>query len=207
VRKDHVFSESERTAFLSSEVIIEEKLDSANIGISMSEQGVPRIQNRGAYIEQPAPLQFEPLWPWVAERIPDALKYLRPEYRVFGEWCFAVHSVQYDRLPDWFLGFDVYDTLSKRLWSTDRRNELLASLRMQPVPEIARGRFDTEALRSLLRSTKSACGDVPVEGLYLRRESNGYLERRAKIVRPNFVQPDEQHWANRPIEKNRISRQ
>jgi hypothetical protein len=111
-----------------------------------------------------------------------------------------------DRLPDWFLGFDVYDTLSGRFWSTNRRNELLASLGMQPVPEIARGWFDIDALRTLLSSTKSACGDVPVEGLYLRREKGEYLESRAKIVRPNFIQHDEEHWSNRPMEKNRISR-
>jgi hypothetical protein len=204
-RADHVFSERERAAFLSGEIILEEKLDGANIGISISEEGVPQVQNRGAYIERQASLQFEPLWPWLAERIPDASKRLRPQYRIFGEWCFAVHSVRYDRLPDWFLGFDVYDTLSKRFWSTDKRNELLSLLRMQAVPEIARGRFDTGALLTLVRSARSAYGDVPVEGLYLRRESRGYLEGRAKIVRPDFIQPDEQHWAHRPIERNRLS--
>jgi hypothetical protein len=53
-------------------------------------------------------------------------------------------------------------------------------------------------------STKSAYGDEVVEGLYLRRESRGWVTARAKVVRPDFIQAIEQHWSGRPIKKNII---
>lgn len=205
VRGDHVFSEAEREAFLSGEILIEEKMDGANVGVSVTE-GVIRAQNRGSYIQPPSDPQFQPLWSWLAERAPELTNTLEAGLVVFGEWCFAVHSVRYNRLPDWFLGFDVYDTKAKRFWSSDRRDPLLKSLGIQSVRKIDKGRFDVERLRRLLISTTSAYGDQPVEGLYLRRESPGWVESRAKMVNPAFSQAIEQHWSSRPLERNSVTR-
>lgn len=204
IRGDHVFSEVERKAFLSDEIIVEEKLDGANVGLSVTSEGAIRVQNRGAYIHQPSALQFQPLWPWLAQRTHFLTHKLDSRLLIFGEWCFAVHSVRYNRLPDWFIGFDVYDARTQRFWSSERRNGLLNELSIDAAPEILRGRFDVEQLQRLLMSTKSAYGDSAVEGLYLRRDSDGWLDRRAKIVRPDFIQGIEQHWSDRPIEKNLI---
>jgi atypical dual specificity phosphatase len=30
-------------------------------------------------------------------------------YILYGEWCYAKHSIHYARLPDLFLAFDIYD--------------------------------------------------------------------------------------------------
>jgi ATP-dependent RNA circularization protein (DNA/RNA ligase family) len=194
----------EREEFLSGEIVVEEKLDGANVGLSVTTEGVTRAQNRGAYIQQPSAPQFQPLWHWLAGRAPCLAKKLDPRLVVFGEWCFASHSVVYNRLTDWFIGFDVYDSRAQRFWSSERRNSLLESLGIQVVPEISRGRFDVERLRRLLMSTKSAYGDEVVEGLYLRRESCGWVAARAKVVRPDFIQAIEQHWSGRPLKKNII---
>ena len=53
VRGDKVMSESERTAFLQHQLIVEEKVDGANLGISLDRQGNIRAQNRGAYLQLP----------------------------------------------------------------------------------------------------------------------------------------------------------
>jgi ATP-dependent RNA circularization protein (DNA/RNA ligase family) len=206
LRGDHVFSEAERKEFLSGEIVVEEKVDGANVGFSVANDGLVRVQNRGAYIEQPAPLQFQPLWHWLAERKPELAAQLEPGLIVFGEWCFAVHSVRYCRLTDWFIGFDVYDSRQKKFWASERRNMLLKSLRIQTISEIARDRFDVDGLRRLLASKTSAYGNEAVEGLYLRRESHGLVDGRAKIVRPAFVQSIEGHWTSRPLEKNSVLR-
>ena len=29
---------------------------------------------------------------------------------LYGEWLYARHTVVYDKLPDWFLAFDVFDS-------------------------------------------------------------------------------------------------
>jgi len=54
-REDKVFSPAERSAFLEKPVVIEEKVDGANIGISVSPSGEIRVQNRGQYIQLPSP--------------------------------------------------------------------------------------------------------------------------------------------------------
>jgi hypothetical protein len=46
-----------------------------------------------------------------------------------------------------------------------------------------------------------------MEGLYLRRDSALWLEQRAKLVRPEFLQSIEEHWSAVPLRKNRLARE
>ena len=34
---------------------------------------------------------------------------------ISGEWCVARHSIKYDKLPGYFIAFDLYDRLEKKL--------------------------------------------------------------------------------------------
>jgi ATP-dependent RNA circularization protein (DNA/RNA ligase family) len=203
-RGDRVLSKVEAQRFLSAEIVVEEKVDGANLGISASKDGSLRVQNRGAYLSQPSHPQFAPLWPWLAPRRSALLNALGSDLVLFGEWCFAVHSAHYDRLPDWFLAFDLYDRSVGKFWSAVRRNRLMQLLGIAVVPEVARGSFQLDSVRRLLTSSQSALGSEPVEGLYLRREEEEWLQDRAKIVRPEFVQNIGEHWSSRTIEKNRL---
>ena len=106
---------------------------------------------------------------------------------LFGEWCYAVHSVVYDRLPDWFLGFDVHDRKAGTFWETARRDALLAELRLHPVPRLAKGRFSAEDLNRLLAGRSRVGGDK-MEGIIVRQESGGLTSARAKLVRAEFAQ-------------------
>jgi len=204
VRDDRVLSEVEAQRFLTAEVLVEEKVDGANLGISVSKDGSLRVRNRGTYLSQPSHPQFAPLWPWLASRRSALSSALGSDLVLFGEWCFAVHSAFYDRLPDWFLAFDIYDRSVGKFWSTVRRNRLMRSLRIAVVPEVARGLFHLDTVRRLLTSSKSALGPEPVEGLYLRREENEWLQDRAKIVRAEFVQNIKEHWSSRTMKKNQL---
>lgn len=201
-REDKVFSTAEAEEFLSAELTIEEKVDGSNIGFSLDERGELRVQNRGNYLSRGAHHQFQPLWPWMDSRRPVLLEALQPGLILFGEWCFAVHSIRYQRLPDWFLGFDVYDCLKERFWSVDRRDAWLEEFGLETVPRLARGRFSRRALLSML--TESRVGKGPLEGIYLRDDRGLYLERRAKIVRAEFAEGISQHWSERPFEKNSL---
>ncbi len=121
---------------------------------------------------------------------------------LFGEWCFAVHSLRYTRLFDWFLAFDVYDRGASRFWSSSRRDALLAEAGIAPVPNLARGRFTLPKLLAMLGDSRLT--DGPMEGLYVRRESEEWLVDRAKVVRAEFVQSIEEHWTSKKLEKNRV---
>jgi ATP-dependent RNA circularization protein (DNA/RNA ligase family) len=203
VRDDKVLSESERDEFLQHVLVVEEKVDGANLGFSFDTGGNIQAQNRGAYLHLPGSGQWKKLGEWLSPRIDCLFENLSGRYILFGEWCYAQHSVFYDRLPDWFLGFDVYDKQSGRFLSTDRRNELFKRMRIAQVPLIARGRFTFQELRKFLSQSKLS--EHPTEGLYLRFDQGAWLAQRAKLVRPAFIQSVEQHWSRSAIKPNRLS--
>lgn len=199
-RQDKVLSPADAREFLSAEVLVEEKVDGANLGISVSPSGELRAQNRGSYLGPRAHPQFQPLWPWLEARREQLVQALGSRLILFGEWCFAVHSVHYDALPDWFLAFDVYDRHASRFWSSQRRDALVEALGLAHVPVIARGRFSLESIQKLLGPSRLA--PVPMEGLYVRRDQGDFLDARAKLVRAEFVQAIEEHWSSRPMQRN-----
>ncbi len=202
IRDDKVLSEAERNGFLQHNLVVEEKVDGANLGISFDSKGDIRAQNRGSYLQLPEPGQWKNLEQWLIPRTESFFEYLSDRYILFGEWCYAQHSVFYDRLSDWFLGFDLYDKQVGRFLSTDRRNELFRKLSIAQVPIIARGYFTYSELKTLL--SKSRLTDHPAEGLYLRFDIGDWLAQRAKLVRPEFVQSVEQHWSHSTIRPNRL---
>ena len=160
-RDDKLLSADEAEALLSGEVVIEEKVDGANIGFSTGEDGELRVQNRGSYLDPGhAHPQFRPLWAWLRTRESPLVDGLGPDRMLFGEWCYAVHSVSYERLPDWFLGFDVYDRSAGKFWDSARRDALLSSLSLHPAPRIARGHFSLEGIERLLSSTSQVGGST-----------------------------------------------
>ena len=61
IREDKVLSESERFDFLRHSLVVEEKVDGANLGISFDSEGNIRAQNRGAYLYPPRSGQWKKL--------------------------------------------------------------------------------------------------------------------------------------------------
>jgi RNA ligase len=203
-RDDKVLDNAEVAELLADEVVVEEKVDGANVGLSVDVDGNLRAQNRGRWLTPGDHPQFGPLWPWMHARADLFRQHLGHAHIVFGEWCFAVHSVHHDRLPDWFLGFDVLDRHDESFWSSTRRNDLLARLEIEPVPQLLRGHTSLAGLKQLLEQAASRVGDGPPEGLYVRRESNDRLIARAKLVRADFVQQIDEHWSRRRMQTNRL---
>ncbi len=61
--------------------------------------------------------QWKKLEEWIDQRQSRLFDVLLDQYILFGEWCYATHSVYYGRLSDYFIGFDVYDKETSRfLW-------------------------------------------------------------------------------------------
>ncbi len=204
-RDDKVLAPVEADALLADAVVVEEKVDGANLGFSIDDQGALRAQNRGAYLPLDDPQgQWKPLKRWLATRSDALAEALFPDLMLFGEWCYAVHSVEYTRLPDWFLAFDVYDRVRGEFWSAARRDELAAAVGLAVVPSLGAGRFDLAMLRALL--DRSRLTDGPAEGLYVRSEREGRLTARAKLVRREFVQAIDVHWSKRALRTNTLAR-
>lgn len=202
VRKDKVMSAQERGAFLCHTLIVEEKIDGANLGISFDSNGNIHAQNRGGYLQQPYDGQWKKLKEWLEARSNTFFDILSDTYVLFGEWCYAKHSVAYTKLPDWFLGFDIFDKASGRFFSVQKRNEIFHELGVSSVPYLMTGIFSLPELENML--VRSAFGDEPAEGLYLRYDHCEWLEARCKLVRTSFIQSVQEHWIRSAIVPNRI---
>lgn len=203
-RDDKVLAPYEVDELLADAVRVEEKLDGANLGISLGPDGQLRAQNRGQYLIEPYVGQFSRLTSWLAQHQWQLQEQLGTDLILFGEWCAAKHSLDYENLPDWFVVFDVYDRAAQRFWSSQRRNALAESLGLSAVPALYEGKASLTQLKKLLASTTSRYREGAPEGLVVRRESEHWCESRAKLVRAEFTQTISDHWRSRSIEWNKV---
>lgn len=204
VRDDKVMSPAEVIRFLSDSIVVEEKLDGANLGISIGPDDKLRFQNRGNWLNGKLVGQWNPLRGWIARCEPAIREVLPANHILFGEWCYARHSIGYRRLPDLFSLFDVYDVSSDRFWSAARRDDLAKKAGLVSVPQVAVGKFRQEELVGLLDDL-SAYGDAQREGIYLRKEVGGWLAERAKLVAPVFTQTILEHWSRGALVVNEVA--
>jgi len=206
IRGDKILSPVDARKFLHEEITIEEKIDGANVGFSIGEQGQLLIQNRGNYLTRGAQPQFDTIWDWTYPRLKDFLSLLGDRFIVFGEWCFAVHSIHYTALPDWFIGFDVYDKQYQLFLSAERRNAFFKDLEITPVPLLEKGRFTKGELTHLIEIGHSKVGGDKLEGLYLRVDFEDRLISRAKLVRRDFIQEIDLHWTKNKLQQNSLTK-
>lgn len=205
VRDDKVLTKEEAVHFLSAPVVVEEKIDGANIGISFYDLSELKIQNRGNFIEPGFSDQFEQLWTWAYNRMELLERHLEGRYILFGEWCYAKHSIHYTQLPDYFVGFDLFDKETGLFLSTKRRNEIFEKMQITEVPLIGQKQYTASELSGLLNTSVSAFYDGPPEGVYLRRENDEQLIGRAKLVNSDFIHHISEHWSKGALIKNELS--
>ena len=203
-RDDKLLTSDEIAALLADEVVVEEKLDGANLGLSLDAEGQLRAQNRGQYLDAPHAGQFARLPAWLVQHDEALHAALTPDLILFGEWCAARHSLDYAALPDWFLLFDVYDRSTGRFWSTARRDALASRVGLITVPKLLQGKVTVATLKQMVASRTSQYREGVLEGVVVRRESSDWCEARAKLVRHDFTQAIDTHWRKRAIEWNRV---
>lgn len=204
-RDDKVLAPDEVAALLSGPVVVEEKLDGANLGFSFGPHGQLRAQNRGQYLIEPHIGQFQRLPEWMALHGAGLADVLGNALIAFGEWCAARHSLDYPMLPDWWLIFDVYDRSEQRFWSTHRRDALASMLGLATVSRLAADSQQTVAtLKDGVAHWQSRYRNGGPEGVVVRREDANWLQARGKLVRADFTQTIDGHWRSRKLEWNRV---
>jgi RNA ligase len=215
--------------------VIEEKLDGANAGISLGDDGRLRLQSRGHVLTGGAREKHWDLFKqWAHTHAAALAARLVPGMTLYGEWLFAKHTIFYDALPHYFLEFDLRDP-SGAFWSTARRAAHLAGSPLRSVPVIwegvvddpdelpalvARSRYKSPTWRDRLRATSIELGLDPdrqrdetdpsdlAEGLYVKLEDAGEVTARYKWVRHSFlatVVESGSHWLARPIVPNQLA--
>jgi hypothetical protein len=186
-------------------LVIEEKLDGSNSGISFEEDGSLVLQSRGHVLTGgPRERQFDLFKRWAGTHREALWCILGDRYLMYGEWLYARHTIFYDELPHFFLEFDILDRATGEFLSTGRRQAMLAASPVRSVPVLAEGPVtDWNALVGRSRCSSSEW----MEGLYIKWEAEGQVLGRYKYVRPGFLQAVEdsgEHWLDRPIQPNRL---
>lgn len=128
-------------ALYSLPLVLEEKLDGSNCGVSFDRQGSLILQSRGHVLTGgPRERQFDLLKRWASYNTAWLRETLGDRYVMYGEWLFARHTIPYDELPHYFLEFDILDRESNRFLSTGRRQALLTGGPVVSVPVLTGGR-------------------------------------------------------------------
>lgn len=217
-------------------LVVEEKCDGANSAISFSPDGTLLLQSRGHYLTGGYRERHYNLMKQWANVHKDAFyRVLGSRYIMYGEWMYAKHTVFYDKLPHYFLEFDIFDRDNGVFLDTHSRKKLLMDLPVVAVPILGEGEYHTredilgllgkshyigEDHLSCLRRLSSSLNLDPdrqcretdpeplMEGLYLKVEEEGRVVQRLKYVRHGFyqtVQLSDSHWLDRPIIPNQLA--
>lgn len=191
-RDDTVLSVDEVRGLLDGPVVVEEKLDGANVVLWLDGYEV-RCATRGGQGAIDRAGQLGPLRAWVAEH-GDALRQLLdpPTTALYGEWLLLTHTVAYDHLASYLV---VLDLLSgDGSWvGVEERNERCHEAGLVTPPELYRGALaDVAAVEHLLGP--SQVGSGAAEGVVVRA-LDGQAPRLAKLVRPGFEPMADAEWA------------
>ncbi len=195
-------------------VVVEEKIDGANAGISFAD-GRLQLQSRGHVLTGGArERHFNLFKRWAIcfeKRIHEVLG---ERYVMYGEWVYAKHTVFYDTLPHYFLEFDILDLKTECFLDTPSRSRLIEELPVVSVPVIdtrsfrslaelreliGRSLYKSEKWRNTLavavkqgecvqfgKAVEQTDPSDEAEGLYIKLEEDGKVRARYKFIRPSF---------------------
>lgn len=197
-------------------VVVEEKVDGGNAGISFDGDGRLYLQSRGHFVDGgPRERHFALLKTWANRWQSELFEVLGSRFVLYGEWLYAKHTIFYDALPHFFLEFDVLDTETGAFLSTKERRRRLATLPIVSVPVLWEGRgdelpapsslvrpslFKSEHWRDRLSESVSGASvskeralaetdpSMLAEGLYIKVENDDRVIDRLKFIRPTFLQ-------------------
>ena len=189
-------------ALIGVPIIISEKLDGSNTSLEFD--GCFARTHSGP----PTHPSFDGL-----KALHATIKHKIPEgVQLYGEWLFAQHSIYYDKLPSYFMLFNVRElNYPESLWSSWEEVQLWANeIGVPTVPVLFNGTVSSEKelkqLTENLMKQPSQYGDI-IEGVVVRKASNFFDKEFefnvAKMVRANHVQTTE-HWKNQKIIRNKL---
>jgi hypothetical protein len=196
-------------------VVVEEKMDGSQVGISFDLNEKPLFQSRGRFLEGNYERQFDLLKQWVNVHHNDLFKILGQRYIMFGEWMLMKHTIFYDMLPNYFLEFDVFDKETNSYISTLERHSMFMGTVVTSVAVLWNGIVDdTNDIETLIgnslfksaewksnfvdelkqarfvdidRAFRNTDNTNLMEGLYIKIEHNNNVQNRLKFIRPDFI--------------------
>lgn len=176
--------------FIGKEVVVTAKMDGENTTMYPDHIHARSLDGNG----HPSRDWVKQFWGKIRSEIPEG-------WRVCGENLYAVHSIRYEALPTYFLGFSAWDAMNACLgW--DDTVEWFGLLGITPVPVLYRGTFDEAAIRKLWTGPEMEGYVVRLAGTF----PYGHFKRSvAKFVRKDHNRTT-RHWMHgQAVERNGLA--
>ncbi len=191
------------SGLINTKIVLTEKMDGSNVCM---ETGGCFARTHSGPPDHPSFDAFKQLHSMCKSRIPKGIQ-------VFGEWCYALHSIPYDRLPgSYFLMFGIRDLYSNK-WLSWEEVEIWAEELQVPTVPVLSNSIEVESVSSLKMLTDILCKQPSVHGslregvvvrVYREFDNVEFPNLVAKCVRSDHVQTD-QHWKTQQIVKNKLA--
>jgi len=179
--------------FVGKQIIVTEKMDGENTTLYADRLHARSVDSKN-----------HPSRDWV-KQFHSGIKHDIPEgWRICGENLYARHSVEYDELPTYFMGFSMWDEHNIcQSWKDTL--EWFKLIGITPVPVLFSGVFNEVALRTLAKTMDLSRS----EGYVVRNAGSfpysAFDKNVAKFVRANHVQSTV-HWMHQNVNPNKLSR-
>ncbi len=230
---DEDLSQIPFSAIAGRHVVVEEKVDGANVGISFH-CGELYLQSRGHFLRGGVKeREYELFKVWANSKRDELYEILGERYIMYGEWLYRKHKVYYNSLSHYFLEFDIFDRENGEYLDTRSRKAMLSGSCIKSVPLLFEGKIHSkEKLLNLIDRSKyiteghlSELSDIAValgldptdvllhtdsttlmEGLYIKIEDNGRVVERMKYVRHGYTQTTgtEERWHSQTVVPNKL---
>lgn len=205
---DVVARDAEAAVIFKKSVTIEEKIDGASVGFSVID-GHPSIRNREHFLKKgfvgktAAKKQFASIWNYYYNNSKkfETLTKLGP-YSVYGEWMLMQHGIFYDRLPDLFIAYDIWNWQLGQWLPPDQSRATLDKCGFSIPCLLYKGKVEEYQQLEDLTQKQAAWSSSKLEGIYLRIGSETEVTHRFKMVRPDFVSGA--LWDRYKINKNEV---
>jgi hypothetical protein len=209
---DTVASEKECKIIFQSELVaVEEKIDGANTGMCLYE-GNPIIRNRNHILNKAftqrktaAKMQFASIHNWFyanMEKFQALNELLGFDAAVYGEWMFAVHGIQYTKLPELWIPYDIYDWQHQKFIDTTHVRSALTTAGFWTPPLLHAGKVESWEQLEALCNQNSEWADGLREGVYVKVSDTRWVTERFKMVRNGFAQGG--LWSDDRITRNKV---
>lgn len=174
------------------DLLISEKMDGENT----------TIHSEGTHARSPDS-RYHPSRDWIKAFAAGISPQLESHERIVGENLFAQHSLAYDALPSFFMGFSWI--VGNEIQSWDATLLRFEELGIAPVTVLYRGSYTNGVFESIADQL-----DLARQEGFVARDAVGFSEsempaRIGKYVRANHVQ-SEAHWMNSELVPNRLAK-
>ncbi len=205
-KRKKCLSEDEVKALLNGHVIIEEKIDGGVLGIAW-DGNIPLVVGKHSMVNYDVRTKrFYGLTEWIYENY-EKISKIPLGWIVYGEWMRASHKIYYNELPDYFIGFDIWD--GNKFFSWNDKSSLLDVMGFEKVP-VRHSGFDLDIVdiiylsegMKVLNNKSEFNSNETIEGVIIRND-NGLT---GKYVRKKFDDSIEEHWLTLPLVENKLTK-